>query len=92
VAHQPPERIVLERNLHQYDGYKETRRNELIALGRYPKPIKFGERRKVWLERDIVEYQHALIAGREYTVAQEARNNSANDPRMSQPRWKPPSK
>jgi len=81
------QKILLERELPKFDGLQKTRRNELIEQGKYPPPCRFSERRKVWLERDIIEFQQSKIAERDYTFAPKPRE-SATD---AQTRWKPPS-
>jgi predicted DNA-binding transcriptional regulator AlpA len=78
----PLERLILARDLPPYDCLRETRRDELIAAGKYPPPIKLSDRRKAWLEREIVEWQRSKIAGLDYTFSPEARaraNGAANE-------------
>jgi prophage regulatory protein len=39
--------------------------NELVAAGKFPKPIKLGEKASGWLECDILSWQQARIAARD---------------------------
>jgi prophage regulatory protein len=79
VTYQPPlHRIILFRDLPQFTGLAETRLNELIAVGRFPQPVKLSERRKGWIESEVISWQQARIAERDRAS-------------IPQPRWRPPS-
>jgi prophage regulatory protein len=56
------ERILRRRELRAVTGYGTTRINELIAEGRFPRPIKLGERAVGWLESEVSEWQQQRIA------------------------------
>ncbi len=36
-----------------------------VAEGRFPRPVRVGERRVAWLEDEIVAWQTALVAKRD---------------------------
>jgi prophage regulatory protein len=82
------ERIILDRDLPKYVGLKETRRDELIAQGKFPPPVKLSDRRKGWLESEILAWQQARISERDYAFAPKAHETA--EP-QNQKRWQPPS-
>ena len=49
--------VVNEQALLVYDGLGTTVRNEMIAAGQYPAPIKVGKRAKRWLLREVLAWQ-----------------------------------
>ena len=94
-------RIIQSRDLPTFTGLNQTRLDELIAAGTFPKPVKLSSRRVGWLESEIITWQQARIAerDRQHNGAAPERDHSAttsigNAPRgafpISQaPRWKP---
>jgi prophage regulatory protein len=95
-------RIIQSRDLPQFTGLAQTRLDELIAAGTFPKPVKLSSRRVGWLESEIITWQQRKIAERDRANgAASERDDSAttsigNAPRgafpISQaPRWKAPS-
>lgn len=58
-------RIVRAAELPAYTGLKSTQIDALIQRGEFPKPVKLSERRKGWLESELIAWQQSRIAGRE---------------------------
>lgn len=60
----PLEHILRRNEMKAATGYCIARIYQLIAEGRFPKPIPLGDRAVGWLESDIVNWQQARIAER----------------------------
>jgi len=60
-------RIIRQADLPNYVGLKRTQIDQLIAEGRFPRPLKLSVRRKGWLESELVVWQQARIAERDDT-------------------------
>jgi len=59
------QRVILEKDLGVYDGnLKRTARLRLIDEGKYPAPVRLSERRKGWLEDELVKWQQKRLAER----------------------------
>jgi prophage regulatory protein len=58
-------RVLTMGNLPQFVGLRRSQIDELIRRGQFPKPVKVGERRRVWLESEVVEWQASKIAERD---------------------------
>jgi len=58
-------KIVRLVDLPQFCGLKRTQIETLIAAGKFPRPVKLSERRKGWLESELITWQQARIAGRD---------------------------
>jgi prophage regulatory protein len=58
-------RIVRMSELPAYTGLRSTQIDALIQRGEFPKPVKLSERRKGWLESELITWQQQRIAGRE---------------------------
>ena len=57
-----PRRALLESELTAYDGLQKTQRAELIKQGKYPKPTRISERRKIWFADQIAIWQQQRVA------------------------------
>jgi prophage regulatory protein len=62
-------KIIRLAELHQFCGLKRTQVQTLIAAGKFPRPVKLSERRKGWLESELITWQQARIARRDETGA-----------------------
>jgi len=49
----------------------------LIAEGRFPKPIKIGQRAVAWIETEVIEWQKKCIADRDTRLAEKAKKKAA---------------
>jgi len=58
-------RIVRLAELPAHVGLRRTQIDELIKRGRFPRPVKLSERRKGWLEAELIAWQQARIAERD---------------------------
>jgi len=58
-------RMIRLADLPQYCGLKRTQIEALMKVGRFPKPVYLSERRKCWLESELVTWQQARIAERD---------------------------
>lgn len=48
--------------LHKYTGLRRTQIKDLIAEGKFPKPVKLSERRAAWWARDVAAWQAERVA------------------------------
>jgi prophage regulatory protein len=58
-------RILRRAQLPDYTGLQRSRINELIKLGRFPKPIMVGERTTAWFEDEVAAWQQQRAAERD---------------------------
>ena len=58
-------KIIRAAKLPDFTGLQRTQIDALIQRGEFPKPVKLSERRKGWLESEVVAWQQARIAARE---------------------------
>ena len=58
-------RIIRSSELPKFTGLRRTQIDALIKRGQFPQPVKLSERRKGWLEAELVSWQQSRIAGRE---------------------------
>ena len=61
----PLRRIIRKKYLPEFVGLKRTAVDDAIKRGDFPRPIKIGPRAVGWLEEDIAQWQHSLIAQRD---------------------------
>jgi prophage regulatory protein len=60
------QRIFRRSQLPEITGYNSVYIHELIAAGKFPRPIPLGGGRAVgWLENDIIQWQRERIAERD---------------------------
>ena len=60
-----PEEVIREEELGRFDGGLSFKhRDRLVRLGRYPKPLKLSDRRRVWLKSEIRRFQDEAIRER----------------------------
>jgi prophage regulatory protein len=59
-----PERIIRKSELPNFTGLRRTAIDTLIKAGKFPRPIKPGERAVGWLESELIAWQQSLIAKR----------------------------
>jgi prophage regulatory protein len=52
-----------------FTGKKRSALYSDIAQGKFPKPLRVGERAVAWLEQDLLEWQRRRIARRDRTGA-----------------------
>jgi prophage regulatory protein len=57
--------------LPSYVGLRRTQIDELIKRGDFPKPVKLSERRKAWIEAELIAWQQARIAKRDDTPTEQ---------------------
>lgn len=52
-------------------GWSERTLDRYVSLGKFPRPFKTSERAVAWLEKDVIDWQKAIIAaaGREWEEA-----------------------
>jgi prophage regulatory protein len=58
-------KIIRLAELSQFCGLKRTQIQQLIADGKFPRPVKLSARRKGWLESELISWQQARIAQRD---------------------------
>lgn len=63
------QRIVRRMQLPDLTGYSIPYIYELMAAGKFPRPIKLGDRAVGWLESDIASWQAKRIAERDAEAA-----------------------
>jgi prophage regulatory protein len=61
---EPLHRIVRANELPAYTGLKSTQIDALIQRGDFPAPVRLSERRKGWIESELVTWQQQRIAAR----------------------------
>ena len=61
---QPLHKIVRLADLSQFCGLQRTQIEQLIADGKFPRPVKLSTRRKGWLEAELIAWQQERIARR----------------------------
>ena len=54
------EYLLHERQVEALDTLSAPTRNQLIEDGKYPKPVRIGERRKAWRSSQIREWMNNL--------------------------------
>jgi prophage regulatory protein len=59
-------KIIRASELPDYCGLRRTQIDTLIERGEFPKPVKLSERRKGWIESELIAWQQSRIAGREH--------------------------
>jgi prophage regulatory protein len=57
-------KLILERDLPTFTGLHRSQIKEKISKGTFPKPVQMSERRKAWLESELIIWQQARIAER----------------------------
>lgn len=65
------ERIYRRPDLPAVTGLSIPYINELVAAGRFPKPIKLGARASGWLESELLAWQAERIAERDASAQKE---------------------
>ena len=58
-------KIVRLADLSQFCGLKRTQIEQLIADGKFPRPVKLSARRKGWIEAELIAWQQRCIAQRD---------------------------
>ena len=58
-------KIIRASELSDYTGLKSTQIDALIQRGDFPKAVKLSERRKGWLESELISWQQSRIAARD---------------------------
>ena len=64
----PLHKVIRLRDLPNYVGLGRTQVEQLIAEGRFPRPVKLSTRRIAWLESEVIAWQQDRIAERDRTV------------------------
>jgi prophage regulatory protein len=67
----PLHRVIRLEELPSYTGLKRTQIEEEIRKGTFPQPVRLSERRKGWLEPELITWQQARIVEREITLRSE---------------------
>jgi prophage regulatory protein len=74
AATNPPlHKLIRLDQLPEYTGLRRTQLEELIAQDKFPKPVKVSERRKGWLETELIKWQQDRIVEREIALRNEKR-------------------
>jgi prophage regulatory protein len=60
-----PENIIRRDKLPAVTGFSVDRIKQLVAEGKFPRPIKIGARAVGWLESEIAAWQQERIAARD---------------------------
>jgi prophage regulatory protein len=60
-------KIIRLADLPQFCGLKRTQIEQLIAEGKFPRPVKLSAHRKGWLEAEVISWQQQRIAQRDAT-------------------------
>jgi prophage regulatory protein len=58
-------KIVRLDELPQYCGLRRSQIAQLIADGKFPRPVKLSARRKGWLETELIAWQQEHITRRD---------------------------
>lgn len=61
-------KVVRLADLPDYTGLRRTQIQELIAQGKFPKPVKLSARRMAWLADEIAVWQQQRIAERDANI------------------------
>jgi prophage regulatory protein len=61
----PLHKVIRLRDLPNFVGLQRTQVEQLIAEGRFPKPVRLSTRRIAWLESEIIAWQQSRIAERD---------------------------
>jgi predicted DNA-binding transcriptional regulator AlpA len=72
--------------LAKYTGLGPSQTKELIAAGEFPKPKRLSERRRVWLARDIAEWQAKRLAAQPELEREETERRVEREARRGPPR------
>jgi prophage regulatory protein len=75
------QRILRRREVTSVSGLPTSTLYEQIALGRFPRPVKLGDRAVGWLEEEVTTWQEARIAEREAAEALECKRAEAREKR-----------
>ena len=75
------QRILRRREVTSVSGLPTSSLYEQIALGRFPRPVKLGDRAVGWLEDEVTTWQEARIAEREVAEALERKRAEAREKR-----------
>ncbi len=59
------QKVILEKDLPAVTGLQKTQIAAKVADGSFPKPVKLSERRRAWLEAEVLAWQIARIAERD---------------------------
>ena len=71
------QRLVRARELRSLTGHSPQYIYELMAAGKFPKPIKLaGGRAVAWLESELVEWQQARIRARDAKAEKTAKKKA----------------
>jgi prophage regulatory protein len=82
----PLHRIILARDISKFCGLAQTRRDELIARGDFPKPVRLSQRRIGWLADEVAAWQAQKVAERDRANGAATERDDTATPA---PRWKP---
>jgi prophage regulatory protein len=63
--HHQLHKIIRLAELPQFCGLRRTQIEQLIAEGKFPRPVKLSARRKGWLETEVISWQQQRIAQRD---------------------------
>jgi prophage regulatory protein len=67
-----PRRFLRLPEVMQRVGLKHTQIYQRISEGRFPRPVRVGDRAVAWVESEIDAYQDACIAERDAAVSASA--------------------
>lgn len=72
------QRLVRADGACKAGGYRSPQQMyNAIADGKFPKPIKIGERAVAWVESELVEWQRKRIAERDARLAEKSKKKAA---------------
>jgi len=70
--------MVSPRELPNYvGGLKRTAIDELVKKGEFPAPVRLSERRKTWLEQELIDWQQARLTERAREIERKERKRGA---------------
>jgi prophage regulatory protein len=59
------QRVVRLADLTAYVGLRRTQIEVLISQGRFPRPVRIGDRAMAWMETELIAWQQERIAERD---------------------------
>ena len=65
----PTTRLLRRRDVEALTGLRCSTLYDLMAAGRFPKPVSIGPRAVAWVDTEIAEWQEARIAERDSGAA-----------------------
>jgi prophage regulatory protein len=80
-------RIVLSTDLPELTGFEESQLKEMVKDGKFPQPLRLGQRKLGWLLDEIIAGQQEKIAERDSGLSKHCAAIPQRD--SATKRWKP---